>query len=151
MYAEVALWQLLTSMTSKLKVHQYVGGTESTKSKYRDGKVFEALTLTNRPVVADTLNGILNYQDQGTAAEIALYAMALLRKGATLSRGAVDYTQYLVNFVHDELVFDCPEELCDDAVVAIESAMRQSAHELVGSQYDISFDVETEAGDCWIH
>jgi DNA polymerase-1 len=152
MYSEVTLWQAITEMFCKNKANMYVGGFEQTRSKYRgDGKFYENFTLTGRVVVAEKINAILNYQDQGTGAEIALNAISILSNYSYKGGEKKDYNKYLVNFVHDELIYDYPEEMEGEMEWVIEHAMRQSANELVGHRYNLEFEVESSTGDFWIH
>lgn len=151
MYTEVTLWHLITELTSKAKTDLYVGGYEIIKnSENGGGSFYQSTTLTGRMVFADKINKILNYQDQGTGAEIALRAIGNLPD---------DIAKYLVNFVHDELVFDFEDKDAQgkNGVYAqhvrktVDSVMIDAAQELVGDKYDIQFTAESDIGDYWIH
>ncbi len=125
------------------------------------GHFLQSTTLTGRMVFADKINKILNYQDQGTGAEIALHAIGKLSdEKVSLHGQSYRLSDLLVNFVHDELVLDFPvlgdteaeqkawEKQIHDRV---EQCMVEAAQELVGDRYDIQFTVEGEIGDYWIH
>jgi hypothetical protein len=100
--------------------------------------VYVPTTLTNRPLYVSTGQQLLNFQDQGTGADIALKALATL-----------DWlTPYLVAFVHDEIVLEIPEDLADEAMAALEKVMVEAASGILTS---VPCEVESAVGDYWIH
>lgn len=131
LYPEIRLWHLLTrSRKSKLFV-------DTTETK----KLFHASTLSGRPVVSEQLPAALNFQDQGSGAEIALSAIAALPQ---------HLASEFVNFVHDELVFEVPAELADERAKEIESVMIRAADELL-LPWGVPTEVEAAIGDFWVH
>ncbi|MBU2853007.1 DNA polymerase [Acidithiobacillus ferriphilus] len=100
--------------------------------------VYVPTTLTNRPLYVSTGQQLLNFQDQGTGADIALKAIASL-----------DWlTPYLVAFVHDEIVLEVPAALAEEAMEALEKVMVEAASGILTS---VPCEVETAIGDVWIH
>ena len=161
MYAEISLWHLVTEMTAKVKCNIYDGNNHMRNKENAGGHFLQSTTLTGRMVFADKINKILNYQDQGTGAEIALHAIGKLSdEKVSFQNQSFKLSDLLVNFVHDEMVLDFPvlgdteaeqkawEKMIHDRV---EKCMVDSAQELVGDKYDIQFTVEGEIGDYWIH
>jgi DNA polymerase-1 len=84
---------------------------------------------------------ILNFQDQGTGAEIALRAIADLPEHLAAE---------LVNSVHDELVFEMPAELAGARAKEIERVMVAAADRVL-RPFMIPTEVEVAVGYYWIH
>lgn len=82
-----------------------------------------------------------NYQDQGSGAEIAFRALAALPP---------DVQDMVVNFVHDEIVLECPNERVEEVTATLEKTMIGAADSLLLT-FGIPTEVESAVGDCWIH
>ena len=136
-YPEISLWHFLTRFSS-VKAVQFGArfGAE-----YGLQKIFYASTLSGRTVAADTMNAALNYQDQGSGAEIALSA---------LSSFPQDVLACLVNFVHDEFVFECAEDRVEHVAETATQVMLDAANRLLEA-FGVSASVEAAVGDVWIH
>lgn len=132
LYPEVRLWHLLT----RAKKRKLFADTLT------PAKLFTATTLSGRPVCSDKLPSALNFQDQGTGAEIALAAIAALPDHLACE---------LVNFVHDELVFEVPEDQADARVPEINRVMIEAADKWLKTDYGVPTEVEAAVGDFWIH
>ncbi len=132
LYPEVRLWHLITR---GVKQKLFVDSLEPQK-------MFRATTLSGRPVCSDKLPSALNFQDQGTGAEIALAAIVNLPNHLAAE---------LVNFVHDELVFEVPADLADERTAEIERVMINAADRLLLDSFGVPTEVESAGGDYWIH
>lgn len=131
LYPEVRLWHL---MTRGVQRKLFVNTDEASK-------LFRATTLTGRPVCSDKLPSVLNYQDQGTGAEIALAAIVSLPEHLAAC---------LVNFVHDELVFEVPADRAAEYTAEIERAMI-AASDVVLEPFGVPTTAEAAVGDFWVH
>lgn len=140
-YPELDLWHVL-SEAEKLKDQG-----EAAKRTRADGsqqyvKDYVAFTLSGRPVCAATIQGVANYQDQGSAAEIAHRALILLEE-----RGL---DEYLVGFVHDEFLLELPAGRVEELSQALVQAMRDAADEHL-APWGVPVDVGLEVGYSWTH
>ncbi len=95
-------------------------------------------TLSGRPLYVCTPQQLLNFQDQGTGADAAMVALANLGY----------LSDYIVCFVHDEIVLEVPEPMVDQARQDLEKAMIEAAAPWLGS---VPAEVESAIGDWWIH
>jgi DNA polymerase-1 len=107
----------------------------------RRGKVYKWSTLSGRPTISSKITSATNYQDQGSGAEIAFRAFAML---------PLDMQDMVVNFVHDEFVLECPDERVPEVTETLEKTMIAAADSLL-MKYGIPTEVESSVGDCWIH
>ncbi|MCE5388420.1 MAG: hypothetical protein K0041_07570 [Acidithiobacillus sp.] len=146
LYPEIGLWHWLTKWLYVLKEQKifnpYTRKPYELKQNGRpSGKLYYGWTLSGRYVVSADRKAGLNYQDQGTGAEIALAAIGAL---------PVDVQRMLVNFVHDEIVLEAPDSLVDEVKAALESAMLQAAEPYL-APFGVRCEVETQIGDSWKH
>ncbi len=148
LYPEIGLWQTLTKLSKLWKGED--GNTKKHNiAMYNKGhlgydsarKVYTGTTLSGRKVVRYDSGQALNFQDQGTGAEIALAAISDLPD---------DIAQYLVLFIHDELVFEVPEHRAEEVQKTVEKVMVASANRLL-DPYGVPCEVEGVLGNCWIH
>jgi DNA polymerase-1 len=140
-YPELDLWHVF-SEAYKLK-----DKGDAAKRTRADGtqqfvKDYISCTLSGRPVCAQTIQGICNYQDQGSAAEIAHLALILLEE-----RGLA---QFLVGFVHDEFLLEVPAERADELAAALEQAMADAAAQHL-DPWGVPVEIGVEIGDHWTH
>lgn len=142
LFPEIGLWHWLLKNAFKVKadiLNPY--NSSECRSSSEGGKLYAWYTLSGRPTIASKLTSGLNYQDQGTGAEIAFRSLTMLPP---------DVQGMLVNFVHDELVLEVPEDRVDEVQGIVERTMIAAADSLL-LKYGIPTEVETETGDCWIH
>lgn len=142
LFPEIALWHWLLKNAFKTKadiLNPY--NSNECRSSSEGGKLFSWYTLSGRPTIASKITSGLNYQDQGTGAEIAFRSLTALPQ---------DVQDMLVNFVHDELVLEVPEDRVDEVQAIVERTMIAAADSLL-LKYGIPTEVETEIGDCWVH
>lgn len=139
LYPEIDLWHLQSKLANRekapvFKYKKFVSAADG-------GKLYKGSTLSGRPVCGSEMREGCSYSDQGTGAEIALDAMA---------RFPDWLAAHLVNFIHDEYVFEVPEQDVERATAAIEEAMN-AAGDAAFHRYRIPCELETAAGDHWIH
>ncbi len=158
LYPEVSLWHLLTRFTNDKMVNDGVAPVESDEEPPKPvldkQKLYFARTLSGRRVVSDQLPAALNFQDQGSGAEIALAALAAMDE---------ESQSYLINFVHDEFVFEVPEDRVEAVQPRIETAMQIAADRMlrdgenawampgVDAKFGVPTEYEGAVGDHWIH
>ncbi len=143
-YPDIHYWQVVTDIVSGRWLKY--GKKYYTKNRYRGGEPELSLglsrvssTLSGRPLATFDRTDILNYQDQGSGAEIALKAMNLLPE---------EYQQCIVNFVHDELMLEVSESEAERASEALREAMIRAGDWLLG-QYGIPTEVDVAVGRTW--
>jgi DNA polymerase-1 len=105
----------------------------------RDMKLYETSTLTGRPFsILQNHRDAVNYQDQGTGADILAHAIAALRE---------DVAAMLLMPIHDELVFEIPANAIDEVRRNVVETMTQAADTVLGGT--IPVEVETSIGETW--
>ncbi len=104
-------------------------------------KVFQGFTLSGRPVVSYKITDALNFQDQGSGAEIALAAIGALPP---------HLLERLVLFVHDELVFEVPEPEAERTIKEVEEIMLRTGAWLL-EPWGVSAEVEGAISESWKH
>lgn len=139
-YPEIELWHLWT----ELNPHSFVyipdpdrGGRMSRKP------VYESWTLGGRLIYAFGLNAALSYEDQSTGADILGTVMDTLRQHHP------EVFETIINQVHDEVVFEIPEELVDTYLPIIQKVMVDSAEVFLGP-YGVSAECSPAIGDTWL-
>ncbi|MDA8093674.1 MAG: DNA polymerase [Betaproteobacteria bacterium] len=133
LYPEVSLWHMLTRFGNVKVVDPDNLGQKK--------KIYRTATLSGRPVVTDALNNALNYQDQGTGAEIALSALGNLSD---------EIQEYLVDFVHDELVLEVPEGEVECTTREVDKTLIAAADELL-LPWGVPTEAEPAVADFWVH
>jgi DNA polymerase-1 len=83
----------------------------------------------------------LNYQDQGTGADIAILAIASLPKPAS---------EYFVNLIHDELLLEVPKTEIEQVQSQVVEAMKSSGRKFL-EPFGIDVECSVSIGDCWSH
>lgn len=142
LYPEIGLWHWLLKYAHKVKTDILNPYNSAEPMRSADGgKVYTWYTLSGRKTVSPKITSAANHQDQGTGAEIALDALASLPE---------DIQQYLVNFVHDEFLLECPDERVEEVTGTLEKTMIAAADSLL-LKFGIPTEVESSIGDCWIH
>ncbi|MDX5934718.1 DNA polymerase [Acidithiobacillus thiooxidans] len=142
LYPELALWHWLLKYAMKQKrpvLNPY--NPSEMQTAEAGGKVYWGSTLSGRPTVAAKTTAASNYMDQGSGAEIALTA---------INRLPDDVKAMLVNFVHDEIILEVPEERVAEVQAALEQTMIAAADSFL-MPFRVPTEVESAVGDCWIH
>ncbi len=143
MYPEIGFWHNWSKLvyrtwaTAEWCALGYGGDGIEVKSPSKK-PVLTPKTLTNRPLYACTPQQLLNFQDQGAGADIAMTALS--KMGYLLD--------FLVCFVHDEFVLEVPEALAEQARQDLEKAMIEAAAPWLDP---VPAEVESAVGDWWIH
>ncbi|WP_419807093.1 DNA polymerase [Terriglobus sp.] len=144
LYPEIRLWHLWTRYCCSREVYRKLKLWDPSQHclqlpKY-PARLFETTTLSGRPVVAlDSLRRALNYQGQGSGADIL--ARAVRKLPATIKR-------MLLLPVHDELVLEVPIREADAATASVEGAMLDAGREVLGPDIPVSLDTHTDHSWC---
>ena len=142
MYPELGFWHTWSKLvyrtwaTAEWCALGYGGDGIEVKSPSKK-PVLTPKTLTNRPLYVCTPQQLLNFQDQGAGADIAMTALSKMGY----------LVDYLVCFVHDEFVLEVPEAMAEQARQDLERAMIDAAA-CLGL---VPAEVESAVGDWWIH
>jgi DNA polymerase-1 len=83
----------------------------------------------------------VNMQIQGTAADVVRLAMINIDASSLLD----DYGVQMCLQVHDELVFECPEECTEEAMPKIQALMEHALH----GDLAVPLDVSIGSGKAW--
>lgn len=142
LFPEIDLWHWLqqNAFTAKANILDPYNA-EKVRTIEEGGKLYHGNTLSGRPTVSSKMTSGANYQDQGTGAEIAFRALAALPENVQ---------KYLVNFVHDEILLEVPDEQVIEVQAILERTMIEAADSLL-LNYGIPTEVESEVGNCWQH
>ncbi len=168
LYPEITLWHIITTMwhSKALELEAWENapilgedepgadgaashdGVRASTSREWGRKLFQASTLSNKPIASTNRSAALNYQDQGTGAEIAMDVLIRLQH-VCLPNGTPT-ADCLVNFVHDEFILEAPAKFADHARAALGRAMRE-AHDAMLLRWGVPCELESAVGDHWIH
>lgn len=146
LYPEFHLWHIWTKYCQAKKSEREkwrLWGFGEEKSKLivprYDVRVFKTTTLMGRPLAAlNELNAALNYQAQGTGADILASAIAALPE---------EIAAMMMMPVHDELVFEVPSGSADAIKTVVEATMITAAVDVLGPSIPVL--VETSVGQTW--
>jgi DNA polymerase-1 len=147
LYPEIGFWQTYTQLASKFvdkagnNKHDLVTAKKGYPELQTNRKVYRATTLSGRPIVSAKINDALNFQDQGTGAEIALLALGRLPE---------HLQKCLVLFVHDEIVLEVPEEKAEQYKNELEQVMLTAGDDYF-REFGVPCEVEGEISDSWKH
>lgn len=139
-YVEIDLWHAWTELTPTESV--YIPDPER-GNKFVKKAAYASYTLADRLIYAFGLNAALSYQDQSSGADIMGSVMDHLHR----VHPAVFDT--ICNQVHDELVFEIPNEHVEGWTQLIQDVMVEQAE-----KYLMPFGVRGECspaiGDVWL-
>jgi DNA polymerase family A len=146
LYPEFHLWHLWTKYCQSQKSDREkwrLWGFGGDKSKLvippYDVRVFKTTTLTGRPVAAlNELNAALNYQAQGTGADILASAISELPE---------EIVAMMMMPVHDELVFEVPSGSVNAIRAIVEATMVAAAASVLGPSIPVA--VKSSVGQTW--
>lgn len=139
-YPEIELWHLWTGMNPYASMN-ILEPEFAMRQSWR--QIYLTETLGGRPLFAIGLNSALAYPDQGTGADILGLAMK------TLSGRYPDVFDCIVNQVHDEMVFMCPNEKTEQYTKIIQETMVGAAHTLF-DPYGVKCEASPAVGDVWL-
>ena len=140
LYPEIGLWHWLIRRFFVKKKQPILNPYNPVEADLF-GKIHRWSTLSGRIVLSSKITSAANYQDQGTGAEIALLSIGSLPE---------DIQAMLINFVHDELVLEVPEDRVPEVVPLVEKTMIEAAERFL-MPYGVPAAVETTVGDAWMH
>lgn len=139
-YPEIDLWHMWTELNPACSV--YVPDPDR-GGKVTKKDVFASYTLGGRLIYAFGLNAALSYEDQSTGADILGRVMHTLR---------VDYPdifECVINQVHDEMVFEVPDEKSDEYSEIISRVMTECAEHFL-MKYGVKGECSPAIGDVWL-
>lgn len=143
MFADVRWWQIFEGIAKRagkdfalpvLRRSTYTGELERTQAR-----LYITKTLAGRPVVSFEKRGALNYSDQGTGADMALYALTHI---------AEMYKPMLINIIHDEIILEVPETLALEAEAELKRVMLEGAN-IYLAQYNIPAEADPGRSVYW--
>ncbi len=139
-YVEIDLWHAWTELNPYTSV--YIPDPER-GGRFSKKDVYASYTLGGRLIYAFGLNAALSYEDQSTGADILGVVMHTLR------------TQYpaifdcIVNQVHDEVVFEIPDEFVESYTATIHTEMVAAAEKFL-SVYGVKGECSPAIGQGWV-
>lgn len=139
-YVEIDLWHAWTELNPYDSVYvpdPDFGGQMRRKAVYR------SITLAERPIYAFGLNAALSYEDQSTGADILGMVMATLREQHPQQFG------FIINQVHDEIVFEVPDEHVEASGRLIRDVMLSCSESLL-MPYGVRADCSLAVGQTWL-
>jgi len=139
-YVEIDLWHKWTELNPVDSV--YVPDPER-GMKFTKKSVFASYTLGNRLIYAFGLNAALSYEDQSTGADVLGLVMQTLREQHP------DIFDMTVNQVHDELVFEVPDERVEECTAIIEQVMADAAEHFL-MPYGVHGECSPAIGQVWV-
>jgi DNA polymerase-1 len=137
LYPEILMWQLWTKFCQGTKRRSdfallWDRHHRQLRQAAHDLRIYRTSTLAGRPVfVLDDHRQALNYQSQGTGADILAKAIALLPE---------EIAAMLLIPVHDELVFEVPEDRVRQVQSVVETSMITAGKGVIGEEIPIEVD-----------
>lgn len=139
-YVEIDLWHKWT----ELNPYDYVYVPDPERGmKYTKKPVYASYTLGDRLIYAFGLNAALSYEDQSTGADVLGRVMQVLREQYP------DIFGMTVNQVHDELVFEIPDEKVEEYTKIIEKVMADCAEHFL-MPYGVKGECSPAIGQVWV-
>ena len=137
-YVEIDLWHKWTELNPKEEV--YIPDPDR-GMKYTKKAAYAAYTLGDRLIYAFGLNAALSYEDQSTGADILGRVMQSFRQHPGVSKT-------IVNQVHDEVLFEIPDDKIEEYNRIISHVMTDAAAHYL-SPYGVKADCEPETAEYW--
>jgi DNA polymerase-1 len=144
LYPEFRLWHFWTKYTQSRKLDLGTCLLWNSRAKGLvapefPGRIYQPTTLVGRPfAILNDFRQAMNYQDQGSGADILARAIALLPE---------EVADMLLMPVHDELVLEVPASEIEIVKRTVVETMIQSGNEVLGGQ--IPVEVESVIGEAW--
>jgi hypothetical protein len=139
-YVEIDLWHTWTELTPVTTV--YVPDPER-GMRYVKKAVYESKTLGGRVIYAFGLNAALAFSDQSTGADIVGDVMT------TLWHKHNPIFKTIVNQVHDEIVFEIPDEYVEAFTKVVADEMVASAEKFL-MPYGVKGECSPATGQVWL-
>jgi len=141
-YPDIRVWHAITALSY---THQYIYAQKPfakfSKPESYSQKVFKSYTLAGRELVTTSKKDALNYSDQGSGADMLALAIAMM---------PVDIREYLINLIHDEMLFCVPANEAESIAQNVSSVMNQAGNKLL-SPWGIPCETEVQIADVWKH
>jgi DNA polymerase-1 len=125
--------EFMQSVKDKSKKDKYV------KTLFNRRRYIPQLSSKNKNIFQEGERIAINTPIQGTAADIIKLAMIKIHD--EIKKNSLK--SLMIMQVHDELVFECPEDEVEGMLKIIEKGMS----EVIRMKVPLKIDVET--GDCW--
>ena len=144
LYPEFRLWHWWTSLTQSQPIPNNkckVWNPHERKliSPEHTAKLYRISTLSGRPfAILNSQRHALNYQDQGSGADILARASALMPE---------EVAEMMLMPVHDELVLEVPASEVEEVRRIVVETMVRAADEVLGGK--IPVEVEVTVGEVW--
>lgn len=139
-YVEIDLWHKWTELNPTDSV--YVPDPER-GNRFVRKSVFASYTLGDRLIYAFGLNAALSYEDQSTGADILGLVMQTLRSKYP------EVFATVINQVHDELVFEVPDDHVDEYTTIIDQVMTDCAEHFL-MPYGVRGECSPAIGQVWL-
>lgn len=120
----------------------WVYDTKQARSRVKP--VWLDMTLARRPIAVSGLNAAINYPDQGSGADL------LHRVFGTLETEAPDLYGCVIDQVHDELVFEVPEDKADESARRIREILEREGDRML-APFGVPMEAEVAVGEVWTH
>lgn len=139
-YPEIELWHLWTELNpfEKVKIPDRDKGGDIVSKD-----AFISVTLGNRKIVAFGLNAALSYEDQSTGADILGTVMHELKTNYN------DIFNMIINQVHDEIVFEIPEDRKEEITQLVGNIMDECANRFL-MVYGVPSACSPAVGKIWL-
>ena len=142
MYPEIRFWQLWTLLSKPERQEKWMGISGREGFGIRKMPVYHITTLSGRKFTTWDDAQAMNYQDQGTGADIIMAAVEKLRKANLL--------RYVSNQIHDELLLVVPDAEVERVSVELQEIMVEAGDEAL-NEYGVPAKVELKIGQHWVH
>jgi len=141
-YPDIRVWHAITALSY---THQYIYAQKPFAKFSKPGsysqKVFKSYTLAGREIVTTSKKDALNYSDQGSGADMLCLAIAMM---------PVDVRKYMINLIHDEMLFCVPSDEAESVAQKVSSVMNQAGNKLL-SPWGIPCETDVQIADAWKH
>lgn len=139
-YVEIDLWHAWT----ELNPHEQMFVPDPDKGgKFVKKAAYKSITLGGRTIYTFGLNAALAYQDQSSGADILGLVMD------TFHQKHPDVFNTVVNQVHDEIVFEVPNDKVEGYTQLISDVMSGCAEQLL-MPYGVRGECSPAIGDVWV-
>jgi len=139
-YPDVAFWQLWSRIAYVHGKRDMLVNIGYGRTKRDNRKLWKVRSLSGRAMVALSANEAMNYQDQGTGADMSARVLQRFES----EHGA------LVSQVHDEFIGVAPESCAEEFAADLKAYMLESAQKDL-EPYGIPVEVDTGVGEAWHH
>jgi len=139
-YVEIDLWHAWTELNPYEQMYM---PDKDKGGKFGKKVAYECVTLGGRTIYAFGLNAALAYQDQSSGADILGLVMNEFHTKHP------DVFNTIVNQVHDEIVFEVPDEKVEGYTALINDVMSECAERLL-MPYGVRGECSPAIGQVWV-